>query len=281
MARGKLCIDIGGTKIIFAILSGPGRIEKSTKISTPNSKKPFLRLLSENIIRYLPESNGIINVSIAGRLNEAGKVVFCPNLPIKGFGLKKFMQKFSEKITIENDGNCFAIGQLYDGYLEKAKSGLVIVWGTGIGGSVISKRRVYKGGGFAAEVGHVTYDYKKGTDVESVIGGKSIQRIYCTSGVELDSLAESGNKKAINIFSDIGRTFGYYLSSLIFVLDPDIIVIGGSFANSWKFMRKSVYNVIKEKSLRGKANIRIARGKFYVVRGCYFLDEYEDIDNKF
>ncbi|MCL4398787.1 MAG: ROK family protein [Candidatus Parvarchaeota archaeon] len=280
MAKGKLCIDIGGTKIIFAILDKPGHILKSRRVSTPKSKNLFLKMLSANINDYLKFSNGIINVSIAGRLDENGKVVFAPNLPIFGFNLRDFMKTFSKKVSIENDGNCFGIGQLYESGLKKYKSGLVVVWGTGIGSSIIYSGRIYKGGGFATESGHMIYDYNSGEDVESIIGGKSIKRVYGVDGFNLHKLAEKGDKKALKAFEKIGRIFGFYLSSMIFILDPEIIILGGSFVNSWKFMKNSAYEVLRDRRIRKRITVRIARGKFYVIKGCYFIDEYENSNNK-
>ena len=278
MANGKLCIDIGGTKIIFAIIDKPDHIVKSKRIDTPPSKDLFLEVLGKNVREYLNFSNETINVSIAGRLDSNGKVVFCPNLPILGVNFIRFMRRFSKKVSVENDGNCFGISQLYGGYLKNHLSGLAVVWGTGIGSSIIYKNKIYKGAGLATESGHIIYNYNTGKDVEDIIGGRSIKKLYGLDGFELHNLAENGDKKALDHFKDIGITFGYYLSSMVFILDPEIIVIGGSFANSWKFMKKYVYSVLKDKSLRRKITIKIAKGKFYVIRGCYFLDEYEDTD---
>jgi glucokinase len=280
MANGKLCIDIGGTKIIFAIIDRSGHIIKSKRIDTPKSKDFFLKALSDNIKEYLEFSNGIINVSIAGRVDNSGKVIFSPNLPISGFNFLRFMKGFSNKVTIENDGNCFGIYQLYTGSLKKYKSGLVIVWGTGIGSSIIYHGKIYKGGGLASESGHIVYDYNTGKDIEDAIGGKSIKRIYGVNGFDLHKLAEKGDKKSLKAFNEIGREFGLYLSSMILILDPEIIIIGGSFANSWKFMKESVYSAIKNRKIRRKITVKISRGKFYVIRGCYFIDEYENSNNK-
>ncbi|MCL4362154.1 MAG: ROK family protein [Candidatus Parvarchaeota archaeon] len=280
MAKGKLCIDIGGTKIIFAIIDRPGHIIKSKRIDTPKSKDLFLKALSDNVKDYLEFSNGVINISIAGRVDNAGKVMFSPNLPILGFNFTEFMKSFSRKVTVENDGNCFGIYQLYTGGLKKYKSGLAIVWGTGIGSSIIYSGKIYKGGGFATESGHMVYDYNTGKDIENVIGGKSIKQSYGMNGFDLHKLAEKGDKNALKAFQEIGRTFGLYLSSMMLILDPEIIIIGGSFANSWKFMKDSVYSIIKGRRIRRKITVKISRGKFYVVKGCYFIDEYENSNNK-
>ena len=172
MEDSKLCIDIGGTKTIFAIVSRKGII-KSKKINTSQIKKEFLDNISKGIKEYLNETNKVINVSIAGRVDEKGKVVFCPHLPISGFNFIKFLNIFSNRVNIENDGNCFGLYQLNKGFLKKAKSGFAVVWGTGIGSSIIYNNEVYKGGGFATESGHIIADYKTGVGIEDIIGGKA------------------------------------------------------------------------------------------------------------
>ena len=93
-------------------------------------------------------------------------------------------------------------------------------------------------------------------------------------------MAEVGNKRALAAFEEIGKTFGLYLVSLSYMLDPQIVVLGGSFVNSWKFIKDSVNDVIQNETIRGKLKIKVVRGKFYVIKGCYFLDEYEKIYNK-
>ena len=280
MGKGKLCIDIGGTKIIFAVIDRPGHIVKSIKLSTPDSKESFLKLLKQNINNYLPLSNGIINVSIAGRVDSKGKVIFAPNLPIEGFNFIKFMEGFSKKVFVENDANCFGLHQLYQNGIKKYKSAFAVVWGTGIGSAILSSGKLYKGGGFATESGHIIYDYNSGKDIESEIGGKSIRSIYKMDGLELHKLAEKGDKKALLAFKQIGRKFGFYLSSMALVTDPEIILLGGSFANSWKFMEQEVYSILRTKCIRKNIKVRLCKGKFYVVRGCYFIDEHENTYNK-
>ena len=279
MESGKLCIDIGGTKTIFALIDKKG-IVKSKRIDTAITKQAFLEDMKRNIEEYLPLSNGIINISIAGRVNHKGKVIFCPNLPIKGVNFLDFLRKFSNNVNIENDGNCFGLYQLYKGYLRGANSGLIVVWGTGIGNSIIYKNRIYEGGGFATESGHIIVDYKTGKSAEDMIGGKSIIKRYKMNGLEMHNLAEKGNKKAIASFNSIGKMFGYYLSSMCFVIDPETIVIGGSFVNSWKFMEKSVYEILRSNPLRKNVKVKIVKGKFYVIRGCYFIDEHKSFNNK-
>ncbi len=279
MEGAKLCIDIGGTKTIFALIN-QNSIIKGKRIDTEQSKNDFLRNIKSGINEYLPLSNGIINISIAGRVNTKGEVIYCPNLPLLKFNFLDFLHNFSDKVNIENDGNCFGLYSLHTGRFKGSESGLAIVWGTGIGSSIIYKNGIYNGGGLAVESGHIIADYKTGRSIESLIGGKAVRKRYNKSGLEMHTLAEKGDEKTLSEFKEIGRMFGYYLLSLSFVADPEIIIIGGSFANSWKFIKNEVYAILKENSIRKHLKIKIAKGKFYVVKGAYFIDEQKSFDNK-
>ncbi len=274
----KLCIDIGGTKTIFATLNHPNSILKSTRIDTPQTRSEFLKIFKETIPKFLENEEERINVSIAGRIDGNGRVVFAPNLPIKGVNLRDFFRKFSNRVLIDNDANCFTISRIHNDEFKWYQNGLVVVWGTGLGGAIVYKNKIYRGGGFASEIGHHVSDFKTGRDVESEIGGRSIERIYGISGYDMHRLAERGDRRAIKIFEEIGRKFGYYLLSMSYILDPNVIIIGGSFINSWKFMKSETTKMLK-KGIRKKIRINIDKGKFYVVKGCYFLDEYEDVYN--
>ncbi len=118
------------------------------------------------------------------------------------------------------------------------------------------------------------------TDIEGLIGGKYIIKRYGVEGKVLHEMAENGDKKAINIFNEIGMKFGAYLSSVIMLLDPEVIIIGGSFSRSLKFMLPSIKEEIKNHTIRKKIKIYYDKNKYSVLEGAYFIDEYEKIDNK-
>lgn len=279
MAKEKVCIDIGGTKTILAVLDDKLNIRKSIDYKTPQRRAQFLNELVKNL-RVMKGLSSTVNISIAGRVNKDGKVIFCPNLPIKGVNLKGVVKRHFKNVYIDNDANCFAVYELFAGALRGRENGVIVVWGTGVGGSVIARGRIYRGAGLASELGHVKTMVKPHEDTEALIGGRWFKKNFHHTGAELQRLAVSGDKKAIKTFSKVGTIFGRYLSSISYLFDPEIVVIGGSFVNSWGFMKRAVTKAIREETLRGKLKIRVVGGKYYVIKGCYFLDRYAKLDNK-
>ncbi len=279
MKGKKVCVDIGGTKTIFAVLDGRLKIKKSIYIETPRSRKRFMQALSENLAALEPQSD-TVNVSIAGRIDKTGHVLFCPNLPITGVNLRAAVRKHFKNVYIDNDANCFAMYEIFRGALRNRDNGVIIVWGTGIGGALILYRKIYRGAGLASEMGHIKIMVEPRRDVERLIGGAWVQENFSHSGLELHRMAERGDSEALADFQRMGEIFGRYLSSLAYLLDPEIVVIGGSFVKSWRFIKNAAINEIKSDTIRKKLKIKTVGGKFYVIKGCYFLDEYEKLNNK-
>lgn len=279
MGKSKVCIDIGGTKTIFAVIDDKLNIKTSVYLQTPKRLAEFKAFLNENLEKLSGYSD-TANVSVAGRIDKNGKMLFCPNLPIKNFNLKNAIEKRFRDVHVDNDANCFAVYELFRGRLKDRHNGVLLVWGTGIGGSLVIDKTIYHGSGLASEMGHIKVMTEPKTDIEELVGGRWLSKRFQNSGLELNSLAKKGDKSAINEFRNIGKIFGRYLSSLCYLFDPEIFIIGGSFSKSWKFMKDSIKTTIKEETLRGKANIKVEVGDFYVIKGCYFLDEYEKLHNK-
>lgn len=270
MSKDRFCIDIGGTKTVFALIDENLSIKRSEILPTPKNRERLSQFLLENSKRYSGESETAA-ISVAGRVDRNGKMVFCPNLAALGLNIKRIVGSLFNESIIENDGNCFGLYSAKAGQLKGMKNGIAIVWGTGIGGAVLSDGKIMHGEGLSTELGHIALFDRQSGDIESLIGGGSIKERYGMDGFTLHSLAEKGDPSAIKSFSEIGRQFGRYISSLSYIFDPERIVIGGSFANSWKFMKEEVYKSVKRETIRGKLDIKIEKGKYNVIKGCYFL----------
>ncbi len=279
MDRDKICIDIGGTKTLFALVGRDLEIKRSFRILTPHELKDFKRELIHGI-DCLRSNSTTANVSIAGRVDLKGRVVLSPALPLIGFNLKKELKKKFVSVNIDNDANCFAAHEIVAGNLKNVGSGVIVVWGTGVGGCIVANRRIYRGMGFAAELGHLQLLDRDEGDVETLIAGKNMVKNYGHSGKDLQAMAEKGDAYALDTFKKIGTIFGKYLASLMFALDPEVFVLGGSFVKSWDYMSGAAEAEISRLTVRKKAVIKVIKDDFYVIKGCYFLDDYEKLSSK-
>lgn len=124
---------------------------------------------------------------------------------------------------------------------------VMLAAGTGVGGAIVADGKLLKGThGYAGELGHTLsvlgagYDCPcgKGSHVESVCSGTSIEKIYESrarvfkSGSEISELAKSGDKDAKFAIELSGRALGQSVAMFQLVFDPEMIIVSGSVAKA-------------------------------------------------
>jgi glucokinase len=247
MKKYYLGVDIGATKISAGLIKGE-KIIKKIKVAT-EVKKGTNQIL-ENIKQaikevYSPKVKGI-GIGIAGQINpEAGLVVSSPNLPkdFKNVNLRDIIQQdFKKPIRVENDANCFALGEAIYGAGKGYKNVIGLTLGTGIGGGIIIDQKIYHGqNSLAGEIGHTTIIQggltcscgQKG-HLEAYASGNAMVKLYQQiTGQEKDTFfiakqARAKEKAALKVFKTMNQALAIGLANTINIFNPDIIVLGGS-----------------------------------------------------
>jgi glucokinase len=164
-------VDIGGTKINFALLNNWQK-EKIKKVLTPQTKEEIVVVIEKNI-RILTE--GIsdseiigIGIGVPSLLDSKKEIILAPpNLEdLDNFPLAKFIKRdLGIETKLENDSNCFALAESIMGAAKGCSIVLGITIGTGIGGGIVFKKgdkcEIYEGAfGRAGEIGHTVFDYR-------------------------------------------------------------------------------------------------------------------------
>ncbi|MGC9176551.1 MAG: ROK family protein [Thermoplasmata archaeon] len=259
----KAVVDIGGTKLFSAISNGYDVLE-ITSYRTPKRSSEFMEIFEK--INDLSKFSETLNIAIPGRVDPNGLITFLPNVNLKNFNIIVPFKGHFKNIHVNNDVFCGALNLIFK---ENERNSILVNWGSGIGGAIIIDGKIYTGNGNAGEIGHISFGKK---DFENYLGGLFIKKNYGYTGFELHRMAENGDKDALEKFNKIGTKFGYFLRSLIYMIDPDSIYLFGSFINSWKFMEESVNRVLE--TYKRNVKINIIKDKYYVLKGCYFLDDY-------
>lgn len=158
-------IDLGGTNIVAGLVDESGKIVKS--ISKPTGKERKTELIFDDIFdmskQLISEFNldntnlKGIGIGIPGQIDtKNGIVVYSNNIKIKDFNVKEYgKKKINYDVTIGNDADCAALGEVVAGSAKGCNSAIVITLGTGVGGGIIIDGKIFSGfypGG--AEVGH-------------------------------------------------------------------------------------------------------------------------------
>lgn len=255
-----LGIDVGATFIKHGMVDLEGRISREARISTPKS----LEGLTEHLIRIIKKNRTELDIraagiGIAGFIRKSDQhIIKSPNMPfLDRVDFKEIIQKKTEiPVFMENDANLFALGEYTLLKPPRPRSFINITLGTGLGGGIILNGEIWQGeGGYASELGHVIVNPQGRScgcgsrgcvETESTAIG-IIQTYRELTGKRMDSsrdifnLAEKEDKNAISSFNRAGQYLGIFLTSLINILNPAIICIGGGVALAGDLLFKPVF----------------------------------------
>lgn len=242
--KNFIAIDIGATKIIFALVKEK-KIIKTKKINTPKNKEGLIKVLIENIndLKGDLKIKGI-GIAAAGILDKKReKILNSPNLNyLNNFPLAEVLRKkVQSKVIMENDANCFTLGEAILGAAKDRKRVFGITLGSGVGGGLVIDSKIYQGAfGGAGEIGHSSIKFD---GIKCECGNFGCFEEYCgkrffqrkkVSSKELAKRAEKNDKRAKEIFKEYGRHLGIGIANLVNILEPEIIVIGGGIAKAQK-----------------------------------------------
>lgn len=152
-------------------------------------------------------------------------------------------ERFGVPVFINNDANCFALGEKYFGVAKDYENIAGITIGTGFGVGIIINGKLYSGrNAGAGEFCSIPYrDY----DYEYYCSGKYFEQKYGLKSDILLSRARNSDKIALAIYELFGVDLGNAIKTIIYVLDPDAIVIGGRLAEAYEFFKESMLKTVK------------------------------------
>ena len=245
----RIGIDLGGSKYRLGLVNrSSDLIGESIRVSVDDitNADDLIDSISFSVDDLLNSQHiareEIIGVGIGspGPLDiKSGVILHTTNMTyLRDFPLlKQLKENLSLEVVLGNDANCFVLGQQIAGAAKDCKNVFGITLGTGFGCGMIIDGRLYEGAtGTAAEYGNS--QYLEGA-FEDYISGKGLKLIYRKiSGnskrpFEIEDAARGGAPDAIQAFVEFGKHIGNALSHVVNLFDPEMIVIGGSIANSY------------------------------------------------
>lgn len=239
-------IDIGATQTKFVLLAD-SKIIKTQNIPTPKTKPGLIKMIVAGVQKLVSGSSRSkisgIGIGVPGPLSPKRDLILNPpNLPcLKNTPLAKLIEKqCGLRVKMENDANCFTLGEALLGAGKGSDIVFGITLGSGTGGGLVVNQQIFIGSfGTAAEVGHlIIRASQRLEELEDYASEKLIKRESKISGKELFLQAKKGNKKAIKIFTELGENLGIGLANVINLIDPEVIVIGGGLVGAWDFILK-------------------------------------------
>lgn len=264
MMKYKLGIDLGGTKTSVVVLDQGNQAIYNKRLPTPASNYrdiiETIRLLVQNAQQAIPDlTPQIIGVGIPGSLQQDNITVKNANLQILiGKTLKIDLENaLKSDIIIANDANCFATSEATDGSAKGQAMVFGVILGTGIGGGIAVMGKPWSGPNrLAGEWGHNPFPFHdakakhrpcycgKSDCIEQIISGPALSQDYFEqtgkykSAKQIADAMATGDPIAIRIFDDLYLNLAKALSTVINLLDPDIIVLGGGLSNIVEIYRE-------------------------------------------
>jgi glucokinase len=240
-------VDIGGTNIRVGKVHNNTILDLySQQISSNGSEKEVLNEIIASIYKTFDDSVLGIGIGVPSVLDvEKGIVYDVQNIPsLKEVHLKEILEKeFKTPIYINNDANCFVVGEKYFGAGKNYENIVGLIIGTGLGAGIYTNGKLYFGANCGAgEFGMLPY--KEGL-YEDYCSGKYFKNKLNTTGEKIFYKAENGDAEAINVLNDFGIHIGNAISTILLTIDPEIIILGGSVRIAFKYFKDSMERVLK------------------------------------
>ena len=289
--RFYLGVDIGGTKIQAILVDSAGVILHRARTPTPQGDDPELVLAAaeELMGQLVGQANraisevSAIGAAVAGVVDpKKGRVVFAPNMSLTGVELgPRWEKRFGVPVAVGNDTNLGTLAERWLGAARKARSAFGIFVGTGIGGGLILRNRLWRGAReSAAEIGHIVMEMNgpecgcrnrgclealaSRTAIErqlrqaiqngrhsilTELTGGDLQRIR--SGVLRQALA-AGDALVQEVLARAAEVLGYACLTVRHLVDPEVIILGGGVIEACgHFMVPIVQKIVEGDRLAG------------------------------
>ncbi|HEX8372566.1 MAG TPA: ROK family protein [Chthoniobacterales bacterium] len=269
----SLGIDFGGTSIKFGVTNGGEIIAYGPPIETQelNGANAITQAIVDNILalRQTHPAIAAIGLGLPGIVDSINGIVHeLSNVP--GWHEVPLRQIIADACglptIIENDANAMAYGEWKYGAAQGKMNVICITLGTGVGGGLILNGQLYRGANLGAgEIGHMHYDpkgpaaiYGNTGAIEKIVGNREIiERMNAIFGDEvpeatpavLTELAHAGDARATALWNEIGTEIGIVLSDIVWLLNPDAIVIGGGVAKAGELVFGSIRRAITGRTL--------------------------------
>lgn len=283
-ARAVLAVDVGATHVIVAVTDLSGRVLAEQRLAQDVAAGPEAvldRVVSEGLTvlakagRTAGELAGI-GIGLPGPVEHAtGRPVKPPIMPgWDGFDVVTYAQRsLPVPVLVDNDVNIMALGERAAHWPEHSNF-LFIKVATGIGAGIISNGELQRGAnGTAGDLGHVRVP--RGDEVlcrcgntgclEALASGPAIAAelsrlgVRATKGSDVRRLVNEGNPLAVQALRQAGRDLGDVLATVVNLLNPSVIVLGGSLGQVGEHLMAGVREVVYRRSLPlATSHLRIA-----------------------
>jgi glucokinase len=240
-------IDLGATNIRGAVVNDKSLSQIiARRINTNGTEEQVLEDVYYVIDHLIDENIKAIGIGVPSVVDvDQGIVYDVQHIPAwKEVHLKQLIEaRYHIPVFVNNDANCFALGEFYFGKGKGADDMIGLTIGTGLGAGVVINKKLYAGPNCGAgEFGMVDYlDH----NYEFYCSGSFFTNVHGLSGEEVFKDAEHGNKDALKLYLEMGVHLGNAVKLIMYTYDPKLIILGGSVQTAYKYFEKTMWERIR------------------------------------
>jgi glucokinase len=261
--REYIGVDVGGTKLAAAVLRDGMLSRDTVRPTRKHSARGILDDIVTLVERLRGPETGAVGIGVPSIVEfRTGRVRNSNNIQLADLPLRDLLtERLGLPVYVENDANCAALAEAWDGDVLASPDLVMVTVGTGIGGGIVIAGKLYRGAtGAACEIGHMVMglpfadggDEPRGPGVErwtleQLAAGTELDRLTvraarerpdgplgailaargAVGGRDAVELAAVNDRQALELLRTIGRRLGVGIANLINTFDPAEVVIGG------------------------------------------------------
>ena len=241
-------VDLGGTNVRTGLLRH-GRLEvtHSRRINAQGTQREVFDEIASLIDPiFSPEVSGI-GVGVPTVVDVENGIIYdtlyipsWTEVPLRDW----LEERFRVPARINNDANCFVLGEKYFGKAQGLANVAGMVVGTGLGTGIIMNGQLCSGSHCGAgEFGVIPF---RDGILENYACGQFFQRFYHVRGEELAERARTGDREALRIFREYGVFLGEAIRIVMYAVDPELVILGGSVSRSFEFFRETLREPLRD-----------------------------------
>lgn len=240
-------VDLGGTNMRAGRVEG-GRVVGHATCPTPSQEPEgvVLARLCDTIDAVLTPGVQGIGIGVPSVVDVDRGIVFAvENIPSwQEVHLKTLLEaRYRLPVLVNNDANCFALGEFHFGQGRGFRHMVGMVVGTGLGAGIIFNRHLCSGANCGAgEIGAIPY---REQTYEYYTSGQVFAREHGEDGARIHARALKGDAAALEILDQYGEAFGAVVMMTMYAYDPELIVLGGSVSKAYPFFEKGMRRALK------------------------------------
>lgn len=249
-------VDFGGTKIEVAALDAQGTPVVRRRVATPSDYPSALSVVRELVTEVELQTAPVRQIGVGGPGSFSPRTGLLRNSNTRYLNGRPFVkdleQILGKAVRYSNDANCLALSEVVDGAAAGARVVFAVIIGTGCGGGIVVDGELLEGAsGIGGEWGHNPLPWLQESELresadcwcgqrgclETWISGSGLQRDFLTAtgvaltGEDIMTAARRGDLAAVAAFDRYVDRFARALASVINLIDPHVIVLGGGMAN--------------------------------------------------